>query len=279
MYNKKGFWIGVLLFVLNSVLTVAQNLRTSDQGARQALRIFSLPGMSTLIFLFLLGTLLFYFGQFLWHKFSGDAKGYKKLISVSGSLLIIFAYFFVGGGVNIITKMQELAGTIRFLIAIMFGVLTFFAVRGKYTEEGGMRNGLSIILGFVVMGLFMGLGSLGTGESFPWGVKYIIFPIVILYLTVGFLFSGKGWRHLNPLTPIGGILKRIPSKPFSEFLNEVDRVVGSKKNLNEAKSAFEEVQWLVDTTETEILDFNKLKEISRDKNEKLIRAIRAWHSA
>src|SRR3989344_4626379 len=175
MYRKKGFWIAVVLFVLNSFIVIAQPVGSTDHGARQALRILTLPGMSTLIFLFLLGILLFYFLQYLWQKTSGDAKGFKKLISVTGSILIIFSFFIIGGG-NLIARMQELASIVRLLIAILFGVLTFFAVRGKYTEEGGVRNWLSVILGFVVFGLFMAFSSLSgssSGTSFwstGWGI-------------------------------------------------------------------------------------------------------------
>src|SRR3989344_4617503 len=278
MYRKKGFWIAVVLFVLNSFIVIAQPVGSTDHGARQALRILTLPGMSTLIFLFLLGILLFYFLQYLWQKTSGDAKGFKKLISVTGSILIIFSFFIIGGG-NLIQRMQELAGVVRFLVALLLGVLTFFAVKGKSTEEGGTRNWLGIVLGFVVFGLFMAFSSLSGssgGASFwdtTWGgiLYYVIWGFGI-WLVFGSLVLRGNW---NPMQLTANVIRRFPSEEaqnLSDVLKRGGRAAEGQRN-------WEGFKRFIDEEYGEIDNFLKLERMAQQKRDQLAKTFEIWARA
>ena len=279
MYNKKGFWIGIVLFMLNSFIVYAQN-QFQDRSITQALKFIFRPGPATILLLIIIWILIYFtFMYFFFRRGGKEAGKTGKGICAAGSGLIVISMFAFGGGTTIIQRMQEIAGWINLMVGLLLGIGAYFLVTKNAKENNGFAKMFGLILGLVTLSIFSSFSSDTMENSFMSGLINIVLIIgglgILWWLLSNSLFNGP-LKSMNMYSVGSKILRNIPSDSRLEWEREWNAYSGRDERSQEAKSEWDELREFINLQDKEIDDFNKLKGMTQAKMDKLVRTVEIW---
>ncbi len=298
MYDKKGFWIGIVLFVLNSFIVYAQPSRFQDRSITQALQFIFKPGPATILLLIIIWILIYFTFMYFFFRRGGKEPGKTgKGICGAASGLIVISMFAFGGGTTIIQRMQEIAGWINLMVGLLLGIGAYFLVTKNSKENNGFAKMFGVALALITIGIFSSFSSNTMENSFMGGLITILLwvggiGIVWWLLSNSFILNNKmlgntkgdRWynklgRNMNMYRAGANFLNGLPSDNKLAWQREWNAYTGMNERSNEAKSEWDELREFISLQDKEIDDFRKLRAITQAKMDKLVRTVEIWLNA